>query len=94
MSATGTAVNCGAAHRCENAAQRGESSGSGWALTSIQPASGALPDAVELSQSVSHWPGAGLDGQKVWPACAPEGQGLRGSSQAQPLVLPPWSLYQ
>ena len=31
MSATGTAVNCGAAHRCENVAQRGESSGSGFA---------------------------------------------------------------
>ena len=93
MSATGTAVNCGAAHGVRTLPSE-ESRLRAVLPTSIQPASVALPDAVELSQSVSHWPGAGLDGQKVWPACAPEGQGLRGSSQAQPLVLPPWSLYQ
>jgi len=41
-------------------------------------------------QGVSHCPGAGFEGQKVRPAC--EGQGWRGLSQAQSLVVPPPAL--
>ena len=60
-------------------------SATGQAVHSIQAALELFP--VLFVQGESHCPGAGFEGQKVRPAC--EGQGWRGLSQAQSLVVPP-----
>ena len=63
-------------------------SATGQAVHSIQAALELFP--VLFVQGVSHCPGAGFEGQKVRPTC--EGQGWRGLSQAQSLVVPPPAL--